>query len=122
MAIVSALSLRHNYQYPKQDFEGALRYVESHRQPEEAVVTAGAAMFPYSSYYQTTWTPIEESAPVESLLGHQGRTWVVYSFPEYMDAKLDAFLRDQCGNRQVFPGTVGGGDVVVCTTGGGASK
>jgi hypothetical protein len=52
----------HNYQYPKQDFEGAPRYVESHRQADEAVVTAGAAMFPYSSYYQTTWTPIDESA------------------------------------------------------------
>jgi len=122
MAIVSALSLRYNYQYPKQDFEGALRYVESHREPDEAVVTAGAAKFPYSSYYQTTWTPIEESAPIESLLAHHGRTWVVYSFPEYMDAKLEAFLRDQCGDRQVFPGTVGGGDVVVCTTGSGASR
>jgi mannosyltransferase len=118
IAIVSALSLRHNYQYPKQDFEGALRYVESHRQADEAVVTAGAAMFPYSSYYQTAWTPIEESAPVESLLAHQGRTWVVYSFPEYMDPKLGVFLRDRCGERQVFRGTVGGGDVVVCTTGG----
>jgi len=122
MAIVSALSLRHNYQYPKQDFEGALRYVESHRQASEAVVTAGAAMFPYSSYYHTTWTPIEESAPVDFLLARQGRTWVVYSFPEYMDAKLDAFLRDRCGDRQIFPGTVGGGDVVVCTTGGPAAK
>jgi mannosyltransferase len=116
MAVVSALSLRYNYQHPKQDFEGALRYVESHRQPDEAVVTAGAAMFPYSSYYQTTWTPIEESAPIESLLAQRGRTWVVYSFPEYMDAKLEAFLRDRCGDRQIFPGTVGGGDVVVCTT------
>jgi len=122
MAIVSALSLRHNYQYPKQDFEGALRYVESHRQASEAVVTAGAAMFPYSSYYHTTWTPIDESAPVDFLLARQGRTWVVYSFPEYMDAKLDAFLRNRCGDRQIFPGTVGGGDVVVCTTGGPAAK
>ena len=122
MAVVSALSLRYNYQYPKQDFEGALHYVESHRQADEAVVTAGAAMFPYSSYYQTTWTPIDESDPIESLLAHHGRTWVVYSFPEYMDAKLDAFLRNRCGDRQIFPGTVGGGDVVVCTTGGPAAK
>ena len=116
MALVSALSLGFNYRYPKQDFEGAQRYIDSHRQPDEAVITAGAAMFPYASYYRTTWTPIDEEAPIESLLAHRGRTWVVYSFPEYMDPKLDAFLRDRCGDRQTFRGTVGGGDVIVCTT------
>lgn len=116
MAVVSAASLRFNYQFPKQDFDGALRYVESHRQPSEPVLTAGAAMFPYASYYQTPWTPLEDPVPLESLIAKSERAWVVYAFPEYIDPRLDALLTEKCGERRVFPGTVGGGDVIVCTT------
>ena len=118
IAVVSAVSLRFNYQFPKQDFEGALRYVEAHRQPNEPVLTAGAAMFPYASYYQRSFTPLEEPGPLESLIAQSGRAWVVYAFPEYFDPQLDALLTAKCGERRVFPGTVGGGDVTVCTTGG----
>jgi hypothetical protein len=40
--------------------------------------------------------------------------WVVYSFPEYMEPDLVDTIRRHCTAPHVFPGTLGGGDVVVC--------
>ena len=45
----SAASLGRVYRHPKQDFSGALQFVESERRGAEPVLTAGAAAWPYSA-------------------------------------------------------------------------
>jgi hypothetical protein len=47
-----------------------------------------------------------------------GRVWLVYTFPRYLaiyDSLLADFVERECREQRVFPGTVGGGDVIVCT-------
>ncbi|MGH7712759.1 MAG: glycosyltransferase family 39 protein, partial [Gemmatimonadaceae bacterium] len=46
--VLSALSLRPNYRYPKQDFEGAMRYVLDAKGPGDAVVSSGVPADPYT--------------------------------------------------------------------------
>ena len=121
MAAVSLASLPFNYRHPKQDFEGALRYIERHRFPTEPVLAAGLATYPYARFYKPTWIPLgypaatEWPRPLEALRTYRGRVWIVYSYPEDMDPQLGTLLEGQCGQRQVFPGTLAGGDIVVCT-------
>lgn len=122
MVVVSALALRDDYRYPKQDFEGARHYVESHRAATEEVVTAGTAAYPYARYYGTAWKPFDKTAAPESLRSRGGRVWVVYSSPEYMNPRFVAFLDRECRDRRVFHGTVGGGDVIVCTIDAGQAR
>jgi len=115
IAVVSTASLRYNYQHPKQDYGAALQFVERTRAPNEPVATAGLARFPYARYYQMPWTAVERSEDLGPLRRRADRVWVVYSFEEYMDRGLVAHLRRSCTPRQVFHGTLGGGDIVVCT-------
>lgn len=114
LAIASLWSLGYNYRYPKQDFEGAMAYVERHKGAGEPVATAGLARYPYEHYYRQSWTPVETRGEMTALGDAPGRVWVVYSFPEYMDSALVAWLTEACRSQQTFPGTLGGGDVVVC--------
>jgi mannosyltransferase len=120
VAIVSTWSLRYNYRYPKQDFAGALQFIEGRRKASEPVLTAGLARYPYARYYQMPWIEIEKPEQLEDLRSRAGRAWVVYSFPEYMDQALVEKIGRHCILQQIFPGTVGGGDLVVCTTVGGS--
>lgn len=115
IAAISAASLRDNYRYPKQDYGGALAFIEQQRAASEPVVTAGLARYPYARYYRMPWTAVETPEEIEPVRGAADRVWVVYSFEEYMDAVLVAHIRKSCTPRQVFHGTLGGGDIVVCT-------
>ena len=47
--ILSALSLRAGYRYPKQDFEGAMQYVLAERGASDGVVTAGIPSNPHNT-------------------------------------------------------------------------
>jgi 4-amino-4-deoxy-L-arabinose transferase-like glycosyltransferase len=115
ITVLSGWSLRDNYRYPKQDYGGALQFIEQHRTPSELVATAGLAIYPYAQYYRTGWTPIESPAELKSLRRAPGRLWIVYAFQEYMNPGVVDTIRRECRSPQVFHGTLGGGDVVVCT-------
>ena len=55
----SGWSLVRNYRYPKQDFEGAMRFVDRGKTGGDAVVTAGASTYPYQEYYDKHWQSVE---------------------------------------------------------------
>jgi mannosyltransferase len=117
MIVVSAFSLLRNYQYPKQDYGGALLFVETRRDSGEPVVTAGQIGYVYRDYYGRSWAPVESAAQLETMRGEGRRIWVLYTFSMYLDREspeLMAAIRRECAARQVFRGTVGGGDIVVC--------
>ena len=102
------------YQYPKQDYEGALRFVEATQATEDLVVTAGPVMMPYRAYYDRTWQDIESRDELETIRSSHGRVWMLYSFAEYMEPALAKSIRDGCPPVRVFQGTLGGGNIVVC--------
>ena len=114
--LVFALSLGANYRYGKQDFGGAIAYIDSHRSTDESVLLAGAVRGPVQEYYERTWPVVESSAAITSLAG-SGGYWIMYTFPRYIEFEFPDLMRHidaVCATREVFPGTVGDGDIIVC--------
>jgi uncharacterized membrane protein len=112
----SAYSLVRNYQYPKQDFEGAMRFIESNAKPGDTIITAGATTYPVHQYYAKPWGSVDNAGQLLQLC-HDGRpVWLMYTFPRYLEAAVpgaaDAIRKDFTIVR-VFPGTLGDGDVYV---------
>jgi mannosyltransferase len=113
----SAASLRYNYRYPKQDFAGAMRYVLATKAPDDVVGFAGVTIDPYRAIYGQNWPTINSVDEINALR-KRGRTWFIYTFPRYLGAgapELSAIVERDCHERAVFRGTVGGGDMIICT-------
>lgn len=115
IVLANVASLGFLYEYPKQDYEAALRFVEATQATEDAVITAGLAVMPYRDYYGRKWQSVKSRDELQSVRSRSGRVWILYSFPEYMEPALATSIRHECPSVRVFYGTVGGGDVVVCT-------
>lgn len=115
--IGSATTLGGVYRHPKQDFSGALQFIESERRAAEPVLTAGAAAWPYQHYYGRDWPKLEDPKQIESMSRQSRRVWLVYTFPRYIEDEtpglMDAIQRSFKTIR-VFPGTLGHAEVFVC--------
>lgn len=115
--VLSAASLSLNYRYPKQDFEGAMRYVLAERGAGDAVVSTGLPADPYRMLYGQDWPIVSTLAELDSVRRVSQRTWVLWTFPRYLEREapgLDRVLSTECRARRAFRGTVGGGDVMAC--------
>jgi len=113
--VSSAFSLVNNYRYPKQDFEGAIRFVDTERK-NEIVVTAGAAAYPLRQYYAKPWDSVETAEELREICSQGKPVWVVYTMPRYLESALPAvneMIRRQFTVIRVFRGTLGDGDVFV---------
>ncbi len=117
MAILSAAALTIDYKYPKQDFEGAMRFVEAQKAADEPVLTAGLASYPYREYYRKPWEGVTSLEQLQKIRAQGKRVWVLYTLEGYIDVRtpdlMDA-LRKDCAVQGVFRGTVGNADVKVC--------
>ncbi len=114
LILANTLSLGKLYGHPKQDYEGAMRYVEARRAIGEAIVTAGVAIRPYREYYGKSWESVCTPQDLQRLRLASSRVWIVYTAPDYMPRELLAWIRRECGPAKVFPGTLSGGEVIVC--------
>jgi mannosyltransferase len=113
--LASVPALVYGYKYPKQDFDGALRYLEATATPRDAVVTTGLAAFPYNHYYERGWPVIATRAQLDAARRTSHAVFLVYTLPEYeIPLEVSAAIREDCQTVANFPGTLGGGDVVVC--------
>ncbi len=110
------LSLPRGYQ-PKQDFWGALRYVEANQAHYQQVLLAGLTVYPFKHYFQKPWEAVESEAQLDSLVREKKETWLLYTFPVFIQSRYpdlwDA-IRHRFEVLKVFPGTVGDGDIYVC--------
>jgi len=102
---------------PKQDYLGALTFVEAEKEPRDAVVTVGLATFPYKNFYKLDWEPVENLEALESIRSRSRRTWLLYTLPiQLQDLYPDlttVIQRDFKVVRQ-FYGTLGEGTIFVC--------
>ncbi len=114
IAVASVATLPGLYRYPKQDYEGALHYLESAIQPDDQIVTAGGATFPYQRYYRKGWPGVESLQAMETLPSTTGSVWAVYTMESYIEQALRSHLHDACIMPKIFSGTVGSGDITVC--------
>ncbi len=114
--VVSLLLLPANYTFPKQDFVGARDFVENNRSANSVVVTLGFATMPYADYYAPQWRSIQSIEELIAIRRSGRELWLVYSFPSvtkrrYKEITDYASVEFDAGRR--FPGTLGGGDVMV---------
>ncbi len=117
LVVLSAGSLPVLWRYPKQDFVGAMQFVDAQRAEREPVVTAGPATYPYASYFHRDWTGIHSLGDLQRVRAGGTRVWVLYTLASYIESEapdLMATLNTECDVRQRFRGTLGGGDVTVC--------
>lgn len=117
MIVASAWSVRSAWIYPKQDFAGALKFVESQRQPGEPVALAGLAVFPYREYYKRDWPAVATRAELDAARVAGQRIWLVYASPIFVQSRQPEIwntLRTEFEEVRVFRGTMGDGAVYVC--------
>jgi mannosyltransferase len=114
----SAATLPRNWRLPKQDYEGALRFVEGEAARNGGTIaTADMTTEIFGRYFGRSWHDVRDVSTLEQLR-KSGPVWFVYTFPRYLvryDASLAAWVERECRAARAFPGTVGGGDVMVCT-------
>jgi mannosyltransferase len=111
----SAVGLRLNYQVPKQDFDGAVRYLEREAAAGAVIAAVVPACFPIERYYlKTDWPCLRDRADLEAVLATPRRVLVAYTLSDHIVADLRDRLRSSCAESRRFAGTLGDGDVVVC--------
>lgn len=117
MAASSLAALIPDYRYPKQDFEGAMRFVESRRADGEPIVTAGLATAVYRDYHGRHWDAVKSLDELQAVRARGRRVWGLYTLEDYIAISapdLMQAIRAECKVEGVFRGTVGNGDVTVC--------
>jgi 4-amino-4-deoxy-L-arabinose transferase-like glycosyltransferase len=115
MVLVSAVSTPFAFA-PKQDYEGALAFVESQRQPGDAVLMAGLIAFPYEKLYKTGWQKVETVEQLHAIRAASRRTIVVYTLEPVllsMQPEIAAAVKRDFRLLHKFPGTLAHGTVYV---------
>lgn len=111
---LSAASLKWNYSTPKQDFTGAMAYLDRAAPAGEAIYVVGyTAMVAFDDYHRRPW-PVLETA--DALAAVNGPFWVTYTFRDYIERGAPEMWRaieSRCADAATFPGTLAGGDVYV---------
>ncbi len=113
----SAVTVPRNYRLPKQNFSGARDFVEQQRQPGDAVVAVGLAGMDYGRYFAPQWSVAQDRAELDALRQKHTSVWLVYTLPIEVKAyRPDVWqaIEQDFEIVQVFPGTLGGGEVFVC--------
>jgi hypothetical protein len=104
---------------PKQDLTGARDFVRAEAAPGDAIVGLDLVGEDYAAYYAPDFALVFTQAELESHAASArragGRTWVLYAFGSYIEARDPALWRTIAAFEEVaaFPGTLGGGTIIV---------
>jgi 4-amino-4-deoxy-L-arabinose transferase-like glycosyltransferase len=116
LVLVSAVSVPFAYG-PKQDYEGALEFIETKKEPGDAVVTVGLATFPYQFYYKVDWKEAETLEALNIIRSQARRTWLLYTLPVQLKSlypEITATIQSDFKVMRSFYGTLGDGTIFVC--------
>jgi mannosyltransferase len=117
LIVASALTVPRCYLVPKQDFTGALKFVENARGADDAVVAVGLAAMPYRRYFAPQWLSAQDVSEFQVIRRQHRRMWVVYTIPvelQQFHPDLWNLINSDFEVIKVFPGTLGGGQITVC--------
>jgi len=113
----SAASVPLNYLRPKQDYTGALRYVETNRSAGDVVAAVGLAVGSYRDYYAPDNMDFPETiADLQALEASNQPVWVLYTFPRDMRLRfsdLYDYVQNEYELVAVLPGTLSDGTLYV---------
>lgn len=119
VAAASATTLPRCYDPPKQDYWGARDYVEKEMRPGDAKVAVGLAGIAFQNYFAPDWRFVQTRAELDEFRQKHDRVWLVYTLPIELRSRwgdlaeaIDANFKEV----KTFYGTLGGGEVVVCTS------
>jgi mannosyltransferase len=118
LVLASALAppLPRLWTLPKQDLRGARDYVRAHAASGDAIVGVDLTGEDYRAYYAPEFALALTQAELEARAARgAGRTWVIYSFGGYIEAREPELWRTLQSFEEVaaFAGTLGGGTIVV---------
>jgi len=117
-ALVTASALSIPFVYaPKQDYRGALAFVEWNKQPEDAIVTVGLATIPYKRFYKVDWELAETVDALNAIRFRARRTWLLYTLPLHLQSvhpHIMDLIRNDFRVVKRFDGTLRGGTIFVC--------
>lgn len=82
----SLVLLPRNYMHPKQDFPGAVAFVENARAPGAQVMSLGLSNLPFG-FYAPQWTQIEDLDGFTAAFDPEQETWLVYTFPKVLERR-----------------------------------
>lgn len=101
---------------PKQDFDGALAFVQSQLLPDDRVVVVSLAADIYNRTYQAGWEEVKSVDQLKEIRAEANRTWFIYTFPEVAEALYPQVMDEVEANFslvEVFWGTVRSGEIYV---------
>lgn len=119
MILVSAVSVPFAFG-PKQDYEGALGFVEANRLQGDAVVTVSLTAPIYQRFFGQDWPEVQSLEELNAIRSQAKRTWVVYTFEPVLSSvhgDIMESIQSDFTLMQRFSGTVGEGDVFVYLNG-----
>jgi mannosyltransferase len=106
-----------NYSLPKQDFEGAMRFVQAERKLGDAVGVIGLANLPYEEFYKPGFDSVRTPQDLERLREQPGKTWLIYAFSSHTKSHfadlMTMIAEGEFEKARVLPGTLGDGTVYV---------
>lgn len=116
LVAASAVALPRNYQVPKQDFASAVAFLDAEATAGAVVGAAGPACFPIEHYFRRpAWRCLESAEDLATLLRVSSPVFVIHTLGAYIeDAQLRERVLKACDPIHTFPGTLGGGDVIIC--------
>jgi mannosyltransferase len=116
LILIAATSIPQAYA-PKQDYQGALEFIEAEKAAGDAIVIVGLAAFTYKNFYKMDWQEVNLLEDLTAIRSRAKRTWLLYTFPPHMQSVYQEIMasiqRDFIVLRQ-FHGTVGSGTIFVC--------
>lgn len=105
---------------PKQDYAGALEFANAQRQPEDVIVSAGLASFPYQALYRADLEAVDSLPALNAIRARANRTILLYTLEpvlESMYPDIMEVIRREFTMVKQFRGTLQGGTVYVCIGG-----
>lgn len=116
LIIYSAISIPFVYA-PKQDYQGALTYVEENSEPGDAIVTIGPTTIPYKRFYGLDWNDVETLRDFNDIRSQAKRVWFLYTLPLHVESKYPEIMKSIKHDFKVvkqFHGTLKGGTIYIC--------
>ena len=113
----SARSLPYGYRSPKQDYQGAVMFVQQNRKETDRVAVIGTtAARPIIDFLGQPWQRIDRAEELRELRAENCDVWIVYTFPMYIKAnqpELWDMIQHECEHIRRFGGTIAGGDIEI---------
>ena len=111
----AAAALARNATVPKQNFTAPMAMLDAAAASGATVIGAGAICLPLQRFFERPWPCVETHEAWVAELAKHDRVLAVHTLIEFWhDPALIETLARDCRDVRRFPGTLGGGDVVVC--------